>query len=88
MEDFQNESYVKAARAKLARTLPNGLPENFFIYQAEWLGDYKSDNCVMKLTGAVFRKATRGPRKGLFAVKMPGAPLTVFLSPAEVKASK
>lgn len=64
MADVMHEtSYGKAALRKLGAMAPVG--ESFRLYAAEWLGGSKPEDWhAMKVTGADFRVATRGPSKG------------------------
>ena len=73
--------YGKAALQKLAPT-----PENFRLYQAEWLGDKPSEWTVMKVTGAEFRAAKTGPNKGKLSVMVEGSKRTAFVTEAEMRA--
>ena len=48
------------------------VPENFFIYEAGWLGKRPEDFRVMEVKGAEFRAAKSGPRKGELVVMIQG----------------
>ncbi|WP_216368210.1 hypothetical protein [Aeromonas media] len=65
-------------KAALARLAP--LPENFVLYEAELLGEGNG----MKVTGAVFRAAKRGPKKGKLTIMVPGTKEVVYLSVEEI----
>lgn len=65
-------------RAALARLAP--LPENFVLFEAENLGKGNG----MKVTGAVFRLAMRGPNKGKRTIMVPGTQQVVYLSVDEI----
>lgn len=54
-------SFGRAEMKKMQCASPN-----FRIYEAEWLGDNPKDCDTMRVTGAEFREATRGPNKGIF----------------------
>lgn len=73
--------FGKAALQKLAPT-----PENFRLYQAEWLGDKPKDWDVMKVIGAEFRPAKTGPNKGKLTVMVKGSQRTVYVTKAEMRA--
>lgn len=83
LEQFQTEKFVQAGLAKLGQ-----LPPNFMIYCAGWLGDMTTRACVMELTGAVFREAKRGPRKGQLCIEVPGTRRKAYLSCDEMDALK
>lgn len=74
------QGYGKAALQKLAPT-----PENFRLYQAEWLGDKPSEWTVMKVTGAEFRVAKKGPNKGRLTVMTKGSKRTAYVTEAEMR---
>ena len=74
-------SYGKATLHKLAPT-----PENFRLYEAEWLGDKPSEWTVMKVTGAEFREAKTGPNKGKLTVRVKGSKRTAYVTSEEMKA--
>lgn len=73
--------YGKAALQKLSPT-----PENFRLYEAEWLGDKPSEWTVMKVTGAEFRAAKTGPNKGKLSVMVEGSKRTAYVTKAEMRA--
>ena len=77
---FAEQPYGKAALAQLAP-----LPENFRLYKAEWLGSNPKDWKVMKVEGAVFRRAKRGKNAGKLTVMVPGTKLTVYVHVSEMK---
>ena len=82
LEDTQDWDVAVAAKAKM-----KGLPENFMIYKFNWLGDLGDrENCVMEVTGAVFREAKSGPRKGKRCMIVKGTDRTVFLTPTDIEA--
>jgi hypothetical protein len=84
--EWQQEDYIQAAIAKLAKQTP--LPDNFMIYQAGWIGDMDSDARVMKLEGCEFRVALSGPNKGQLCVPIPNTGRTAWLSVEEIRALK
>lgn len=69
------------AAAKKIGTVPDG----FTFYDFGWLGDKPEDFTVMKVRGAVFRVATRGPNKGRRSVKVPGTDRTVYVTREEIR---
>jgi hypothetical protein len=70
----------KAARAKLKDVNPD-----FRWYIAEWIGERKSDAAALKFTGAQFRVATKGPRKGQLCLMVKGTQRTAVVKPGEWK---
>lgn len=81
MEDvdiFAEYAYGKAALAKIQPTHPD-----FRLYCAGFMDD---KNDCMQLKGAVFRRLTRGPRKGELAGKVRGTEVTVYVTAVEIKA--
>lgn len=80
LENTQSWDVAIAARAKM-----KNLPENFLIYKFSWLGDTSDrDNCVMEVTGAVFREAKSGPRKGQRCIMVKGTDKQAFLTPDDI----
>lgn len=72
-----------AARKKL-----KNLPDDFLLYNFSWIGDIgDDDNCVMQVTGAQFREAKTGPRKGQLCIEVKGTERKAFLSTTEVSES-
>jgi hypothetical protein len=72
-----------AARKKL-----KNLPDNFLLYNFAWIGDIgDDDNCMMQVTGAEFREAKTGPRKGQLCMEVKGTERKAFLTPKEVSDS-
>jgi hypothetical protein len=63
-----------------------GVTEGFAFFAFEWLGDRPEEWTVMKCSGAVFRAAKSGPRKGERCVKVAGTDRNVFVTDAEIKA--
>lgn len=66
---FADTEFGKAALKKM-----QPVPENFRLCMAEAV-----DVGVMRVTGAQFRKAQRGPHKGKFSVIVPGTQKTVYV---------
>lgn len=84
LAQMQDDGVTKAALAKLAP-----VADNFMVYLYSWEGDINDRrNCVMKLTGAVFREAKRGPRKGELCVMVKGTERSTYLSPDEIDATR
>lgn len=81
---MQDDRVTRAALAKLAPVAPN-----FLVYLYSWEGDTTDRrNCVMKITGAVFREVQRGPRKGQIGIIVKGTERSTYLTPDEVDAAK
>jgi hypothetical protein len=78
MRDYQPSL---AAAKKLG-----GVPDSFAFFAFEWLGDRPEEWTVMKCSGAVFREAKSGPRKGERCIKVAGTERKVFVTDAEIKA--
>lgn len=79
---FAAQPYGKIAIKKLAP-----VPENFRLYQAEWLGDKPSEWNVMKVVGAEFREAKSGPNKGKLCIMVKGTQRTAFVTESEMRAT-
>lgn len=83
MDDvFASQTFGKVALEKLA---PN--PPNFMLYIAGWLGDGTRRD-VMEVSGAVFREAKSGPRKGKICVMVPGTKRTTYVTANEMDAAE
>lgn len=80
MEDiFESQSYYKVAMAKIKPDNPD-----FRIFCCGWVGDYHTTD-TMQVTGAVFREAKSGPRKGKKVVEVTGTRRSAFVTVAEMK---
>lgn len=77
---FGSMPYAKVALAKIKPTHPN-----FRLYSAGWVGDFATTD-TMEVTGAVFREAKSGPRKGQFCIMVPGTKRTAYVTESEMKA--
>lgn len=86
MADVMHEtSYGKAALRKLGAMAPVG--ESFRLYAAEWLGGSKPEEWhAMKVTGADFRVATRGPNKGRPTVRVASSTRIAIVTLEEMRA--
>lgn len=81
MEDlFADTTFGKLALRKLAPIAPN-----FRLYSAGWMGDGNQRD-VMDVTGAEFREAKRGLRKGEPCIAVPGTTRTAYVTAAEMAA--
>jgi hypothetical protein len=75
---FADLTFGKIALQKFASPEPN-----FRLYIAGWVG--RANQCeVMQVTGAVFRKAMRGPNKGLLTIMIPKTTRTVLITAEEM----
>jgi hypothetical protein len=84
MEDIlAKQTYGAVALQKMAP-----IPPNFRLYEAGWLetGAHPSTWDVMEVKGAVFREATKGPRKGKLCIQVPNTKITAYVTRAEMKA--
>lgn len=77
---FAEYSYGKIALQKMASPEPN-----FRLYYAGWMGKTNERN-VMKVTGAVFREPTRGPKKGQLSILVPKTQRTAYVTSEEMAA--
>ncbi|GJA77777.1 hypothetical protein [Aeromonas caviae] len=77
-DTFATFPFGKAALEKMAPT-----PANFRLYKAENMGPGSG---VMKVKGAEFRIAERGPNKGKLSVLLPGTVKTVLVTLDEIRA--
>lgn len=72
---FADTAYGKAALAKIKPTDPN-----FRLYCAG-----VADNCgTMRVTGGVFRVATRGALKGVLSILVKGTEETVYVTKSDI----
>lgn len=85
MSDMDQDLFGDANFAKLAMKQFAPVDENFRIFEAGWLGD-KPPFKVMEVKGATFRRATRGPRKGVLCVMVKGTVRTAYVTAAEMEA--
>lgn len=63
---FAQHPFGKAALKKMG-----AVPENFRLYCAGWIGENPEEWKCMDVTGAEFRRPTRGPNKGKLADQNP-----------------
>lgn len=77
---FEEQPFGKIALQKLG-----DVPENFRLYHAAWLGSDPRSSDAMRVTGAEFRVAKRGPEKGLLSVMVPNTKRTVYVTAAEMR---
>jgi hypothetical protein len=82
-DDFSDFPPSMAGMKKL-----KDVQDGFSFYCFEWLGDKPSEWTTMKLTGAVFREAKTGPRKGQRVVMVPGTTRTAYVTVDEINATR
>lgn len=80
---FDGSPIDRAARKKLGPVDPN-----FRVFCAGWLGDNPELWEIMEVTGAVFRAAQTGPRRGQMVIEVPRTRRTVYVTAAELKAAE
>jgi hypothetical protein len=80
---FSGQPYGKIALEKIKPSSPN-----FRFYCAGWIenGGPPETWDTMKVTGAEFREAKRGPNKGKLCVAVPGTKRTAHVHVSELKA--
>ena len=87
-DPFGKEVFGKIALEKMRKQVGvEVLHPDFRIYEAGWLE--AGPSCTwdtMELKGAKFRVATKGPRKGLLCIEVPGTKLTAYVTRAEMEA--
>lgn len=76
---MDNTSYGRAALKAFG-----DVPQGFYIFRAGWVGVYPNYH-GMEVTGAEFREAIKGPRKGKLCIKIPGTERTTYVSRAAMK---
>lgn len=81
MDLFMNEPQTIVALRKIKLKSPN-----FRVYCCGWLetGGPPETWEVMEVTGAEFREAKSGPRKGELCIMVPGTKRTAFVTVAEI----
>ncbi len=78
---FESSAFGKAALKQLG-----AVADGFRLFSAEWLGHTVKDAKVMKVTGAEFRPAKTGPKRGKLTVKLAGTTRTAYVTRDEIKA--
>jgi hypothetical protein len=78
---FDEQDYGRAARSRL-----KDVHENFRWYISEVVGE--DEATAIKLTGAVFREAKRGPNKGKLSIIVKDTQRVAVVSRADVEAYK
>lgn len=86
MADLTIDPFAKYTFGRLALKKLSGLPSNFRLYKAGWLGS-GNERDVMELTGAEFRIAMSGKNKGKMSIKVPKTDRSVFVTSKEVAAA-
>lgn len=79
---FADATFCRIALKKFGKI--GKLDPNFRLYEAGWLGSPPFE--VMEVKGAIFRRALRGPRKGVLCIMVPGTHRTVHVTAAEMAA--
>jgi hypothetical protein len=82
---YERLSSGAAARAKLLRQSPTGLPPMFYFYLGELVKDPKGDGSQMRLTGCQFRQAKSGPKAGRWVIPIKGTKRSVLISNEECR---
>jgi hypothetical protein len=87
-DPFGKEVFGKIALEKMRKQVGvEVLHPDFRIYEAGWLeAGLPCTWDTMELKGAKFRVATKGPRKGLLCIMVPGTKLTAYVTKSEIQA--
>ncbi|WP_027390555.1 hypothetical protein [Chrysiogenes arsenatis] len=85
MTDMSARIFEEQPFGKIALQKIGNVPDNFRLYHAAWMGDDPIASDVMRVTGAEFRMAKRGPEKGLLSVIVPNTKRTVYVTAAEMR---
>lgn len=78
IDAFKDTSFGKAALRKIGT-----VSENFRLYEAGYMEEKPADFSVMKVTGAEFRAAKKGPNKGKLSILVEGTRKTVYVTKEE-----
>jgi len=78
---FEQYPYGQVALKKMG-----AVPDNFRLYEAGWFEDKPEDFDTMKITGAKFRVAKSGPKKGKLSIMVPDTKRTVYVTKSEIQA--
>lgn len=81
MSDMTVDIFAKETFGKIALVKMGDVPKNFRLYDAGWLGTQRE---VMRVTGALFRKALSGKNKGKLSIKMKGTIQSVLVTAKEM----
>jgi len=73
---FEVRPYGKAALKKIGP-----VAENFRLFEASWL----KDGVTMRVCGAEFREAKRGPNIGRLSIMVPNTTKTVYVTRSEIE---
>ena len=84
--DMQEDIMATVSYGRIALQKMAPIPDNFRLYEAEWLGKKPSEFTVMKVTGAEFREAKTGPNKGKLSVMVKDSKRTAYVTREEMKA--
>lgn len=82
MEDdiFAKQPYGQLALKKMGK-----VPADFRLYCAEFLPEGPGPYKAMKVTGAEFRRAQRGPNKDKLCILVPGTQRVAYLDTAAIR---
>lgn len=83
--DMKNDIFGEQTFGKLAIRKIAPAELNFRLYKAGWIGK-ANERQVMEVSGAVFREAQRGPRKGQLSIMVPHTSRTVHVTADEMDA--
>ena len=85
--DMTKKLFEETLYGAIAMEKIGDVSENFRIYVAGWIGNGDpAKSTAMRVTGAEFRKAKKGPNKGLLSIKVPGTEKTVLVTRDELAA--
>ena len=62
---FENQPFGNIAMQKIG-----DVDCNFRLFSASWLGNNPRESSIMRVTGAIFRRAKSGPNKGVLSIKV------------------
>jgi len=81
-EDMQKDRFAEYTFGKLALLKFAPTDPNFRLFEAEWM-DGRTE--VMKVTGAVFRKALSGANKGRLTLIVQGTARCTYITAKEMR---
>ena len=85
MGDMTKDVFAEHTFGKLALKKMGQVPGNFRLYIAGMYPEPPKEWQSMKVTGAEFREAKKGPSKGKLAVLIPGTQRTVHVPRLEIE---
>ena len=85
MGDMVERVFEKQPFGEIAMQKIGAVDCNFRLFSASWMGANPRESSLMRVTGATFRHAKRGPNKGVLSIKVPNTTKTTYVTKDEIE---